>query len=187
MKKAGVYVLIFESLHPFMAPSPVSHLELNVLMGSAPSDSPMIALMLIPPSTNSVMSDDAITAMMQGTYQLQTVNLRLNPEGTGAATTTSGSSTKAVEDGPAVCEDPGRGIKRVRDADGDLPEGGMKLQKAESASVPAILNPSTAPKADAPTTPQAGPSKASQTGPSITPQVGPTVTITDTLMMIADT
>ena len=155
-----------------MAPSPASHLELNVLMGTAPSDSPMIALMVIPPSTNGVVSDDVITVMMQRTYQLQTINLRLNPEGTGAATATSGSSTKAIEDGPVISEDP-RGIKRLRDTDGDQPEGGSKLPKTDSTRVPAIPNPSTARKADAPTTPQAGPSKAPQAGPSKVPQAGP--------------
>jgi hypothetical protein len=157
-----------------MAPSPASHFELNVLMGTAPSDSPMVALMVIPPSTSSVVSDDVTTVMMQSAYQLQTINLR-NPEGFGAATTTSGRSMKAIEDGQIQSEDPllGHGMKRLRDTDGDQPEGGLKLPRTESSRVPGIPKPSTALQADAPTAPQAAPPTAPQAAPPTAPQAGP--------------
>ena len=97
--------------------------------------------------------------MMQKTYQLQSINFRLNPEGIGAVTTTSGTSTKAIEDGAVIPADPSlaRGMKRSRDTAGDQPKGGLKHPKTDSTQ--------KTPKAS--TVPQAGPSTIKGKGKAI--------------------
>ena len=160
-----------------MAPSPVSQLELNVHMGTAPTDSPMIALMVIPPSTSNVVSNDITTMMKRRTYQLQSINFRLNPEGIGAVTTTSGTSTKAIEDGTDKPADPlpACGMKRSRDMAGDQPKGGLKHQKTDSTH--------RTPKAS--TVPQAGPSTIKgKAGPSTIKGKGKSIYIPDSQELV---
>ncbi|KAI9456646.1 hypothetical protein BJY52DRAFT_1187726 [Lactarius psammicola] len=122
-----------------MAPTSNSHLELNVNAGMALQGSPVIVLMLIPPTITRV-----------------TINSCLSAEDLRAVATTSSASTETMlsQNGDLECVSkdglviygasppPGRGTKRLRDATGDHPEEGpSKHPRTEAGpSTPSAIN-----------------------------------------------
>ncbi|KAF8261670.1 hypothetical protein EI94DRAFT_1809928 [Lactarius quietus] len=120
-----------------MAPPPDSHLELNVLMGA--SQSPMIAVMVIPQSTSTV-----------------SINFCLNPGGSDTAGVTSDTLSKVIlrqeDDQKGIAKvipadtQMGRGVKRSHDTTGDPPDG--KVSKhPKTKSVASHVQGSTKPPA----------------------------------------
>ncbi|KAF8264673.1 hypothetical protein EI94DRAFT_1805486 [Lactarius quietus] len=114
-----------------MAPPPDSHLELNVLMGA--SQSPMIAVMVIPQSTSTV-----------------SINFRLNPGGNDTAGAKSDTSTKVI----LRQEDDQKGIAKGIPADTQMGRDGKVSKHPKTKSVASHVQGSTNP----PAVPQAGPS-----------------------------